>query len=91
MWMLLILLSAVPAMACDKNCEPHGDVCACEQAPDYGPTVKPSDERPPNHGGVKEPVMVDMPQNLSDQDRLQDKEIINADAEGKKAAGIPTR
>ena len=50
MWMLLgVLLIAAPAVACDKGCEEHQGVCACEapmEKPVPADEVQPSDERP---------------------------------------------
>src|ERR1700758_3214130 len=53
---------------------------------------QPSNEKPPRH---PEPpwqrgdVIADMPQSLASQDAKLDQERAEADAQGKKAAGVP--
>ena len=89
---IILLLLAVPVMACNKGCyEIERGLCACDITPEIGPSVKPSDEKP-RHNGIPAwqsgEVIASTQPNLSDVDRRADLERTNANAEGKAAAGI---
>ncbi len=70
MWLLVIVLLAVPAVACNKGCTPYSDgICVCE--PSQGtykmaPTPT-SDELPPTDkmpSYQREGIHADMPTSL---------------------------
>lgn len=47
MWILLIALFAIPAAACDINCQDMGNgTCACDAPSEKTVSVVPSDEKP---------------------------------------------
>ncbi len=47
----LMLLLALPALACKDGCFEYSGVCACDQKPkSIESTLKPSDEEPPRSG-----------------------------------------
>ncbi len=80
-------------LACDKGCENHNGVCACDQLPvaDTTPQAKPSDEKPPQDkmpSYQREGIHADMPASTAIQDAELDREKQQADFEGKKAAGL---
>ena len=48
---IILLLLAVPVMAqCGKGCYEWEGQCACDIAPEFGPSVKPSEEKPRRNG-----------------------------------------
>lgn len=91
--LLIGLLLAMPAVACDKGCEDHDGVCACSAVPEQAaPTVQPSDEKPPHNPQPESEMgnmIIDMPPSLAAQDAKLDQEKAKADAEGKRKAQIP--
>lgn len=83
----VLLYACSYAMACGKGCELHGNVCACEPSPAEMPQdVKPSTEAPPRGNG--EHVKAAMPDSLIYSDSHLDQEKVDADVQGKKAAGL---
>lgn len=81
-------------LACDSGCEIHEGVCACNQRPEQltqAQEVQPSDEKPSRHpqpayqrGGV----VASSGQEEQASAYKRDKEIDDANAEGKQSAGI---
>lgn len=79
------------AFACPKGSEPYGDVCVLDLKPETAPTVKPDDVQAPqthNDPWKAEGVQVYDAPNTAEQDRNWDKAKADADAEGKRKAGI---
>lgn len=92
--LLLLLISTMPTMShggCGTGCEEHAGVCACFGTPEIAPSVQPSDEKP-RHNGIPSwqsgEVIASTQPNLADVDRRADLERTNANAEGKRAAGL---
>lgn len=95
MWILIMVaLIASNAVACDKGCEQHAGVCACDQKPEQlkrEEEVKPSDEKPPKDkmpSYQREGIHADTPVSTAGQDAKMDAEKNTADMAGKKAAGL---
>lgn len=84
---LLLLVAPAVAMECGTGCYEYNHTCACEEKPESTPSVKPSDEKPPR-SGRQEVSDGAMPQSLIYQDAKQDQDRQQADAAGKRAAGI---
>ena len=65
MWALIVMLFAVPAVACDPGCTEYYGNCACDQKPEQAvQTTQPSDERPPRSAGhpwENPDIIADMP------------------------------
>lgn len=97
MWKTIaVALLASNAIACGTGCYEYNGACACDQTPSISGNVyvKPSDEKPPKSGmpSWQDPgVKADLPQNLIYQDAKLDREKSEADAEGKRAAGISSK
>ena len=93
---VLLFSLTVPASAlvCGNGCEVYKDVCACDIPSQVALPVQPSDEKPPKTGmpswQAADAHIVDAP-NMMFQDEQQDRERINADADGRQAAGIPVK
>jgi hypothetical protein len=86
----LLCLASV-AYPCPKGSEPYQDTCVYDIQPETAPPVKPSEEKPPKDkmpSYEREGVHVLMPQSLVEEDRKQDEDKSNADAQGKRAAGL---
>lgn len=88
----LLLVATALAVDCPKNCEEWEGVCACDAPKATVPeTDYSSDEKPPCHPqpewerGIVNTVTVP---NLAAEDAKMDREKAEADAEGKRAAGI---
>ena len=96
MWMLIIvalLASNANAVACGSGCFEYQGSCACDQRPAVEPEAyaQPSDEKPPRSGmpSWQDPsVKVDDPKSLIYQDAKADQDRVQAETEGKRAAGI---
>lgn len=96
MWMLIVVLLAVPAAAaCPDGYEDmKNGTCASMQAssdPVKDAPYQASDEKPPEDkmpSYQREGIHADMPASTAAQDALRDEERMNADTEGKKAAGL---
>lgn len=91
MRLLALLLIPGVAMACPKGQSEWQNGCVVDIAPEIAAPVKPSDEKPPEdkmpswqREGI---VQINCP-SKSDQDTDDDKAKLEADAQGKKAAGI---
>jgi len=65
MWLcavIVVLMGLSILFACPTGTVAFEGVCAAMPQPDYGPSVQPSDDLPPNHGGKREAVVaVDAP------------------------------
>lgn len=97
MWILLAisLLTSHAYASCDKGCQDMGGVCACdapsEQAASVTDPAVVSDEKPRRE---QQPewetgeVHADLSPSQRAIDELFDKQKREADAQGKKAAGI---
>ena len=89
---IFVLLSvAVPAGACRPECIAYQGLCACDQRPEQGPSVQPSDEKPRHNGNPawqSGEVKAAEPKSLAEWDEAGDRAKAKANAEGKKAAGI---
>lgn len=91
--LIVVLFLSVPAVACPIGTLVYEGVCAADPRPavvavDY---VKPSDEKPPHHpesAWQRGDVKADMSQSKMADDEKQDQEKIEAEKQGKKAAGI---
>jgi hypothetical protein len=92
---LTLLLLAVPVLAmvdCERGCVMYEGACACDQAAEAAPWVKPGDDSPPSDkmpSYQREGIHADTPPSLSGQDAKQDQERDAADRAGKKAANVP--
>lgn len=93
---LLAVLLLLPGLAAAKPC-PAGttqfkDACVQDDAQPYlAEAVKPSDEKPPSDkmpSWQREGVTIVNVKNTADDDKNMDKEKAEADAEGKRKAGI---
>lgn len=99
----LVSLAFIPLKTCTGNTPPCPSgwtewegKCAAIPNPEISsvPEVQPSKEKPPRHpepAWQRGDVIADTPQSLASQDAKQDAERDKADAEGKKAAGVPIR
>lgn len=91
---LILLLLAVPVMACPDGCTViDKQTCACEARDDstYQPT-KTSDEKPPQNQQLPwqtGEVKADMPPSLIASDSDADRAKQDADSDGKIAAHVP--
>lgn len=78
--------------ACGKGCEEFEGVCACDQAPFKAESVNNASDEKPRKEQIREwesgDVKADMPQNLIASDAKQDTDRMQADADGKRSAGI---
>lgn len=90
--LLGMLLVAQSAAACNKGCEEHQGVCACDQKPDAAPDVQAaSEEQPPKDkmpSYQREGIHADMPASTAGADARMDADRLAADQAGKKAAGV---
>jgi hypothetical protein len=91
--LVLPLLLAWEAVGCPQDCEPHGDVCACSEAPqeDKMSSIRPSDEKPPRSGMPSyqaEGIKAAMPDSQIQEVQHEIDEERDADAIGKKRAGL---
>jgi hypothetical protein len=98
--LLVVLLLAAPAVACNKGCAPYQgdlDLCVCDQAPersDNTPTADPlvvSDEKPSRHpesAYLRGEVIAATPPSCAATNDCSDQKEIDAAAQGKKAAGV---
>lgn len=87
----LLTFLTVVMFACDKGCFPFKGECACDIQPQTAPPVKPSDEKPPDDkmpSYQREGVLIVDAQNMTFDDEKIDQEKRDAEAEGKKNAGI---
>lgn len=88
----LLLLLPVTAGACPSGTEPFKGVCVDSNAQPYlADPVQPSDEKPPSDkmpSYQREGVTPVTRPNTLDEDIKLDREKAEADAEGKRAAGI---
>ena len=98
------LFLALPASAlrCGPGCYPFRlenhkkevEVCACDAKPAFEKDFKavvPSNEKPPKSGMPSwqaDGIKVIEERNLDKQDAKEDQEKIDADAEGKRRAGL---
>lgn len=85
------VLTGKDCHGCNQGCEYVGGVCACDQVPETAPSVKPSDELPPKDkmpSYQRENIKADMPSSLAYEDAKQDQARKEADAQGKREAGI---
>jgi len=88
-----LIATSASLNACDKGCyDLKNGICACDQTPQFSTeTVIPSAEKPRRNGipsWQSGEIKADMPNSLTDQDAKSDADRINADSDGKKAAGI---
>lgn len=89
-WAVLPIL-----LACDKGCEEHDGVCACDIPAEKAQSVTDasvvSDEKPARHpepAWQRGEVKADMPASTAFKDALADEAKARAEAEGKAKAGI---
>ncbi len=90
---VIVGLLASTSVACEKGCEEHSGVCACDARPDVEAEsyAKPSDEKPRRS---QQPewqtgeVNASLAPSKASDDAKMDQEKTKADAEGKKAAGL---
>lgn len=92
---IALLISAVavsPLLSCPPGSIEYEGVCAAEpQAEGGGPSAKPSDEKPPTDkmpSYEREGIRADTPSSCAATNNCSDQKAIDADAAGKKAAGI---
>ena len=87
----LVLFVAPSVYACPSGCIPYHEVCACDQKPEEAKAVKPDDAKPHEKGSPAyesgEVNIISAP-SLTQSDEKLDQDKRNADAEGKKAAGL---
>lgn len=91
---VLACLALPILLACDKNCEEHEGVCACDAPPkDLVPVteVKPSDEKP-RREQIREwesgEVHAEIPPSQAVNDIKMDAEKARAESQGKHTAGL---
>lgn len=91
LWIGVLLLAPTVAVACPTGMSEWNKECVVDIQPEIAPSVKPSDEKPPDdkmpsyqRADVK---VIDVPSTATDDIKL-DQEKAAADAEGKRAAGI---
>lgn len=89
--LIVLLLVPVSLVACPKGSYEYNGGCEMDIQPQQAPSVKPSEERPPSdkmpsyqREGVK---VIDVP-NMAGEDAKLDREKVEADRDGKKAAGL---
>ncbi len=96
-WKLLIviLLTSPVVLACEKGCVEYQGNCACDAPANKAETVTDasviSDEKPPQDkmpSYQREGIHADMPTSTAAQDAIVDAQKLQANGEGKKAAGI---
>ena len=92
---LLPFMLLVEAVAkCGKDCESHSGVCACFGTPEQAKSadeVQPSDERPSRHpepAWQRGEVVASTGQEERNLAYQHDKAIDDANAEGKRKAGL---
>ncbi len=87
-----IIVASNATASCNKGCSEYHGNCACDEKPYQAIPVAPSsDEAPPRSGmpSWQDPsVKADMPQSNAFEDMKMDLEKAEADAQGKRAAGI---
>ncbi len=95
-WSLIIALTLMGgrAIACEKGCVEWGGNCACDAKTEAipAPAIPPNNEPPPRSGAPSyqaEGIHADMPPSLISKDAQWNQEKADADAQGKKSAGIP--
>lgn len=93
MWLIIIMLLAVPAVACQEDCEDMGNgVCACDLPANKAvQTFVPSDEKPRREQQREWEVGLveaDMPTSEAANDAKMDADRLEAELKGKKAAGL---
>ena len=90
--LLVIMVFASNAFACEAGCTSYQGTCACDQVPEKAvQTTFPSDEKPPRHpepAYQRGDITVDMPTSTDSEDAKLDQEKAQAATEGKKAAGL---
>lgn len=88
---LMLLVVPVSALSCPKGSYEYQGECVLDLKPITADPVKPSDELPPSDkmpSWQREGVhLIDAP-NMAQDDAKQDQEKLEADRQGKKAAGI---
>jgi hypothetical protein len=91
-WIVLTLLVPGVALAvCSKGQSEWRGECVVDLVPLGAPAVKPSDEVPPSDkmpSYQREGIQVVDAPNMATEDERLDREKIEAEKDGKKAAGI---
>lgn len=91
----LLFPAVAGAVSCEKGCAEFNGLCACDEPAYTAPSVPAPgvvSEEKPRREQIREwesgEVKADMPQSLIFKDAQLDMEKAQADAEGKRAAGI---
>lgn len=87
----LIAFLAVLVLACPEGQSEWQDGCVVDIAPEIAAPVQPSDEKPPEGrmpSWQRDGVFIVDVKNWDTEDRKADQDKLDADKDGKKAAGI---
>ena len=88
---LILCVISSPVFSCGAGCYEYEGNCACDVPAQSGPSVAGSDEEPRRQHApayTSGEVIADMPLSLIYQDAKLDQDRVDADQEGKLAAGI---
>ena len=89
--LIVIATLTATAIACPKGYEAFKGDCVADIQPETAPPIKPSDEKPPRSGypawQQADVKVIDEPSKVQ-EDTQMDQERVQADSQGKKAAGL---
>ncbi len=88
---VLLFIPIAAQAACPKGTEPFKDTCVVELHPEAAISVQPSNEKPPTDkmpSWQREGITLIDCKNLEADDERMDRQKADANAEGKRNAGL---